>query len=65
VVENLVALDLYAMEGESGGGVESGEFGGDGQQFRDECSASQLDGCEDRCEPERQEPPQPGIHDVP
>jgi hypothetical protein len=29
VVENLVTLDLDAMEGESGG-VESGEFGGDG-----------------------------------
>jgi hypothetical protein len=38
MVENLVALDLDAMEGESGG-VESGEFGDDGQQFRDERGA--------------------------
>jgi hypothetical protein len=39
VVENLVALDLDAMEGESGD-VELGEFDGYDQQFLDERGAS-------------------------
>jgi hypothetical protein len=52
VVENLVALDLDAMEGESGD-VESGEFDGDAQKFLDERGASYIDGRGDRCEPER------------